>query len=488
MPTTTVKVFLWGEEIGQLNWHKQRDAAYFNFNPAFLEHQVDIAPLAAPVGARRNILPFYGEQGKIYQNLPSFIADSLPDSWGNELFEQWCRTQRLTKKDVTPLEKPAFIGSRGMGALEYVPDLLPRNYKETIDIKSLAALAQKIVEQRESAKILPDEQLSLKTLIMVGTSVGGRQPKALIAVNDATGEIHSGQLLYSTPHTYHIIKFGDVQRSTAEIEMAYYQMAVDAGIDMMPSGLLCVDGIQHFTTQRFDRQGGSKWHAQTLAAIEPEADSYERLIEVCRKLHLPEPAVEEVYRRMIFNILANNTDDHNKNFSFILPQNGAWRLAPAYDMTFIFNSGGYQPYQTHCLMMRGKRENITLRDALDFARDNSVRRPAAIIRRVANSLSSWRKTAQSCGVGAQWIGRIETCINEHLSAWNLSDVPIPTHNTTMRLEQAYKGNFHLIWEENGQTRKYVIRKGTKMHDIISEQGADNISPELLQALLSSNGQ
>ena len=139
-------------------------------------------------------------------------------------------------------------------------------------------------------------------------------------------------------------------------------------------------------------------------------------------------------------------------------------------------------------MMRGKRENITLRDALDFARDNSVRRPAAIIRRVANSLSSWRKTAQSCGVGAQWIGRIETCINEHLSAWNLSDVPIPTHNTTMRLEQAYKGNFHLIWEENGQTRKYVIRKGTKMHDIISEQGADNISPEQLQALLSSNGQ
>ena len=187
----------------------------------------------------------------------------------------------------------------------------------------------------------------------------------------------------------------------------------------MPSELYPVEGNNHFMTKRFDRDGKKKLHTQTLAAMYPDADSYEQLIAVCRKLHLPEADCQEVFRRMVFNILANNTDDHNKNFSFIMQKDGTWRLSPAYDITYIIDSGGYLPNVDHCLYIRAKLRGITRDDVIEFAHDNGIRRPDAIIRDVVGSLRKFRAAATKYGVSEQWIGRVETTIASHLKAWGM---------------------------------------------------------------------
>jgi len=204
---------------------------------------------------------------RIYQKLPSFIADSLPDAWGNQLFEQWRKEQHISERNVTPLEKLAFIGKRGMGALEFVPEVDRGPITDIINIKALADLAQKIVEERESIIILPEETLTMQSLIAVGTSAGGRQPKGIIAMNQETGEIRSGQIETDTGFDYYLLKFGNKERSLAELEQTYYEMAIEAGINMMESRLLEVEGTKHFLTKRFDRDQSGKIHTQTLAAM-----------------------------------------------------------------------------------------------------------------------------------------------------------------------------------------------------------------------------
>lgn len=189
---------------------------------------------------------------------------------------------------------------------------------------------------------------------------------------------------------------------------------------MMLSELITIEGKRHFLTRRFDRDGNRKLHTQTLAAIYPEADSYEQLVQVCRKLHLPEMDCEEVFRRMVFNHLANNSDDHNKNFSFIMNERGQWRLAPAYDMTYIIDAGGYLPNRDHCLFVRIKLYGVTMQDALDFAKANGIRRPDGIIRSVAKALEQFRELAAKNGVTEEWIGRVEASLIRHLSEWGLN--------------------------------------------------------------------
>ena len=324
-----LKVILWDMEIGRLAWHDSRNTSYFMYNPEFLQGNLDIAPLTAPIHHPLSSRAIFGEAERVYQKLPSFIADSLPDTWGNQLFEQWRKENHLLEKSVTALEKLAFIGKRGMGALEFVPEINRGPMPDKINIKALADLAEKIAVDRENARILPDESLTLQSLIEVGTSAGGRQPKAIIAINRENGEIRSGQINANPYFDYYILKFGDKVRSSAELEQTYYEMALAAGINMMESRLLEVEGTKHFLTKRFDRDETGKLHTQTLAAMAPEADSYEKMLAVCRNLHLPETDCRELFRRMVFNILANNTDDHHKNFTFVMNRQGIWRLSPA---------------------------------------------------------------------------------------------------------------------------------------------------------------
>lgn len=202
--------------------------------------------------------------------------------------------------------------------------------------------------------------------------------------------------------------------------MTYYKMATAAGIDMMPCRIIEIERQKHFITRRFDRDEERKMHMQTLAALYPDADSYEKLLMVCRKMRLPESTQNEVFRRMVFNILANNTDDHNKNFSFLMDEKGRWRLSPAYDMTYIFNVGGFLPEKRHCLMMQGKLQGHTKKDALLLAKDNGIRKAETIINEVAEAVSHFRQYAEECDVNQQWIGAVETTLKSHLADWGLS--------------------------------------------------------------------
>ncbi len=490
----SLRVMLWGEEIGRLTWDERRKSSYFTYNPEYVKRGIDIAPLVAPIGSARSRMPIWGEEAKIYQRLPSFVADSLPDAWGNQLFDIWRQENHISNAEINPLDKLSFIGKRGMGALEYVPETSKLSSNEKIDIEALANMAQHIIDEREQVCIKPSESITMQSLLTVGTSAGGRQPKAIVAIDAKSGEIRSGQIAGLKGYDYYILKFGNSHYSSAEIEMVYYEMAKAAGIDMMHSQLFEVEGNVHFITQRFDRcsyaNGEHKLHTQTLAAMSPDTNSYEGLIEVCRKLHLPEADCVEVFRRMIFNILTNNTDDHTKNFSFVMDPKGQWRLSPAYDITFVIDTGGYLPNTGHCMYVRAKMHGVTLNDALHFAKENGIARPNGIIRNVVLALKQFRTLATKYNVQDKWIATIESAIYKHLSDWGFGNSDeMTTFNidgrifTNVRIEQTYKGNFHLYATEDGKERKYVIGKNKPEHREIQNICITNLSREYVCELI-----
>lgn len=488
----SLKIILWDEEIGRLAWDERRHLSYFTYNPDFIKKGLNISPLVAPIDGTRGLLPILGEDAKIYQKLPAFVADSLPDAWGNQLFDLWRQQQKLSNSEINPLDKLSFIGRRGMGALEFIPEANRERRVGKIDVKSLADLAERIFIERENARIMPEESITMQSLLTVGTSAGGRQPKAIIAINRKTGEIRSGQIASLEGYEYYLLKFGNSEYCSAELEMTYYKLATLAGINMMLSELYPVDGNNHFLTKRFDRDGEKKIHIQTLAAIYPDAESYEQLIIVCRKLRLPEADCQEVFRRMVFNILSNNTDDHNKNFSFVMNEDGSWRLAPAYDITYIIDRGGYLPNRDHCMYIRAKLHDITRSDVIDFARDNGIRRPDAIIRDVVASLKQFRTIATEYGVAESWIGRVESTIVEHLNAWGeweheAANVTIDINGHTvsnMHVEQTYKGNYHLLANIDGAERKFVISKNKEEFASIEQIGLANLTTDHLKAMVA----
>lgn len=488
----SIRVMLWGQEIGRLAWHQARRTSYFIFNPDFVKAGLDIAPLTHSITLpNAHLLPIWGEDERLYQKLPSFLADSLPDSWGNQLFDLWRQQQHLSLAEVTPLQKLSFIGQRGMGALEFVPEIPVGRQCDKVDVRSLVELAERIFEERELAHIEPDESLTLQALYQVGTSAGGRLPKAIIAINRATGEIRSGQIAGLEGFDYAILKFGDSNYCSAELEMTYYEMATSCGIPMMPSELMEVEGKRHFLTRRFDRHQGQKLHTQTLAALSPEADSYEALLGVCRRLGLPEADCEDVFRRMVFNHLANNTDDHNKNFSFVMNQHGEWRLSPAYDMTYIIDTNGFRPNLDHCIPARGKMYGLTYADAVAFARDNGIRRPESIIRSVVNALCHFRTLATRNHVREEWIGRVEHTIYDHLLQWGLiEDTRIHEirdleghHISNIQIELAAKGNIHICAAIDGMERRYILRSGTEKYMELTRIGLINLEEDEVSELI-----
>lgn len=491
MTTKILKVMLWGKEVGRLSMDFRRGMPYFEYNRDWVENGLDVSPLNASIKRPQNLRPIFGASEKIYQKLPPFIADSLPDSWGNELFEQWRQQQKIRVGDITPLDKLAFIGKRAMGALEFEPETYRFSSVENLNLNSLIALAKRVYTERENAHVMPEESLDMQSLLAVGTSAGGRQPKAIVAINRETREIRSGQIEGLKNFDYCLLKFGTKERSTAELEMVYYEMATRAGISMMPCWLMDVEGEKHFVTKRFDRDHGRKLHMQTLAALYPEADSYESLLWVCRKMRLSERDSEEIFRRLVFNVLANNTDDHNKNFSFLMDESGRWSLAPAYDMTYIFSVGGYLPETHHCLLVKGKYTDITLHDVLELAADNGIRKADTIIADVVESLRSFRTLAEKNGVQERWISAVETTLQHNLEMWGFC--PPRTfepytdangrHVENLRIEQQYKGNYHLLATIDGKELKAVIRTKTAEHDEISRHGVPNLADEYLKRLV-----
>lgn len=487
-------VNLWGREVGRLHWNPRKGNTYFQFNQEYLQSGWDIAPLLAPLSRQDCWSTYLGEEERMYSHLPAFIADSLPDAWGNQLFDLWVEEQGIMPTSITPLEKLAFIGKRGMGALEFEPSTDRILALEKIDVASLHSLAQRIFREREDVAIFPEDDLSLQALFEVGTSAGGRQPKAVIAMN-AEGEIRSGQIAGLEGFDYYILKFGNAARSTAELEYAYYQMAIRAGINMMECRLIEIEGEKHFLTKRYDRVNGQKMHTQTLSAIDPEVRSYEGLMFTCRRLKLTETEIQEMYRRTVFNHLTNNTDDHIKNFSFMMDPSGRWQITPAYDLTYIFDLKGYTPYREHCLTLRSKVKGHTLEDLIDFGHDCGIPRPKDIIKQVADAVADFRRLAREAGVLPEWIGRVEQTLRENLAAWGFGEKE-PTRcvtesvtigeqtATNLRLEQAYKGNYHLYATLDGRERRFVIRQKTELHHLIASYGMQALTMEQLRGILT----
>lgn len=495
-----LKVNLWGNEIGCLVWEPNTRRIYFAYNPDAKAAIPDIAPLLSPIAARKLQLPIYGDDRQIYQGLPPFIADSLPDAWGNTLFDKWVKDNNIPRNKVTPLYKLMFIGKRGMGALEYEPYASDLTHTREVEIKSLYDIALKVLDDRADCMLDAKEEMTLQTLLAVGTSAGGRQMKAILAINGETGEIRSGQTDGLDGYDYYILKFGNESMPSAEIETAYSRMAQLAGIKMEESRLFTVEGINHFLTKRFDRKDGKKLHMQTLAAINPEARSYEDLIETCREISIPEAEIEQIFRQLVFNVMANNTDDHAKNFSFLLAEGNEWHLAPAYDVTFIFNANGTGPNSNHCLSLGGSVTGITKADLIDFAKRNDIKNANVIIDTVANAIKQFGKYADEFGIRQPWRGIIQKTLNDTLVDFGYAPNDYcPDHRqldsngrsiSDVSFTVNVKGHYVISATIDGNRRRRFIRPTMPEYATLNQQDLLNLSAaeqiNLIEMLLPPN--
>ena len=391
----TVNVFLWGTCIGRLKWLRDKQLSAFQFTDEYFALPYDVCPMTHRKSSA--LSSFYGKTGELYQGLPEFLSDALPDKWGSTLFDKWLSDNRISAAMSTPLLKLSYIGKRAMGAFEFVPEYC-EEIDATVDISSLSDLAARIYRDREGATARDGDSLTMKKLIYLGTSAGGMRPKAVVSYNPRTGEFRSGQVALPEGFKHYIIKFKEDRESpTSEIEMVYYEMAKAAGIEMMPCFLKNVEGVNHFMTERFDRRGGEKILTQTLAAMMPGATDYMKLCWLSDRLNLPKEDRDQIFLRMVFNFVAGVSDDHNKNISFTMDRDGVWRLSPAYDVMFTANVWENSSAYIHSTGVMGKRSSLTREDFLDFAED-FVDNPQEKIDKVLSAVSRFGAFCDNYGV------------------------------------------------------------------------------------------
>lgn len=422
---TLAKVLLWGKMIGAVAWDESRGHAVFEFDDSFARHGLDIAPITMPIDqilSGKRIFSFSELSRKTFSGLPGLLADSLPDTYGNALISKWLSSSGRTAESINPVERLCYTGKRGMGALEYEPVIKPfRDESESIEISELVALANEALSQKEhlNANITAEQNKGLLEIIRVGTSAGGARAKAIIAYNEKTGDVRSGQIDGLDGYEYMIIKFDGVAnkhlgdpKGYGRIEYAYYLMATACGITMSPSKLLTEGKRAHFITKRFDRDGAKKLHMQTLCGIahfdynDSAAYAYEQAFQVMRKLRLPYSSAEELFKRMVFNVIARNQDDHTKNISFLMDEYGKWSLSPAYDVTYAYDPQNIW-MKSHQMSINRKRDNIELSDVLEVAKQMNIKKPIAIIEQVIEAVSSWPRFAKDAGVDKDQIRAIE---------------------------------------------------------------------------------
>jgi serine/threonine-protein kinase HipA len=409
----TAEVTIWGKSVGAVAWNESSAYANFEYDSSFKTSEVELSPLLMPFAEKR-IYSFPGNNNETFKGLPGLLADALPDKYGNRLINEWLARSGRDPESLNPVERLCFIGRRGMGALEFEPIIGNNsNRAERLEISSLVEAAQDILSERSSldTNISADKKKALKEIIKVGTSAGGARPKAIIAFNQKSGEVRSGQTNAPSGFEHWLIKLdcsGDLQLNDSKdwgrIEMAYYNMAIDSGIDMMESRLLEENGRAHFMTKRFDREGSRiKHHIQTFCAMkhydynETNSFSYEQLFQTMRELHLPYHDAEQMFRRMVFNVMARNHDDHTKNFAFRLRQGYNWELAPAYDMCFASDSQNKWINQ-HTLSINGKRKNIQKEDILQLARSMNIKKSGQIIEEVNKVVALWNDYADAVNI------------------------------------------------------------------------------------------
>ena len=485
----TLSVTLWGTSIGTLQWNPRMGISLFWFSPDYFKENYDIAPITHPKSTESPAIAIYGlKEPKIYQGLPSFLADSLPDRWGNAVYEQWFKDEGLHEKDKTPLTKLSFIGKRAMGALEFHPVLDSGFYDNNlVKIDKLYEQAKLIEKQLAGKSISKGEPLTHRALTALGTSAGGRQMKAIIAFAP-DGSIHSGQTSANPEYEHCLIKFNTPEQALSETEMAYFQMARQCGITMMDSRLIEVEGVRHFLTRRFDRKDGQKLFMQTLAAVNPDAHSYEELFRTCRELEIPKPEIDELFLRTVFNVLTNNTDDHEKNFSFLMMQNGKWHLAPAYDLTFIIATNGIEAEKSHCMSIGGKYDDISIDDLLRLGHDNSVRNTEEVIDTVIKGTANFETLAAANGVDSFHIELISRRLQELRGASPMdSTFSFVSEGgfkvSKIRFERTTKGNIHLLATIDGREKKVVITPKKEIYQTILDAGFNRMPDEQKKVLV-----
>jgi serine/threonine-protein kinase HipA len=414
------EVKIWDESVGAVAWDEKAGMASFEYEPKFKKLGWELAPLKMPLNSAKNILSFpelrrnRNSEFDTFKGLPGLLADVLPDKYGNQLINLWLAQQGRPQDSMNPVEMLCFIGSRGMGALEFEPTSLKENSRTfSIEINNLVDIAQKMLYSRESfaTNLQKDEEKAVLEILKIGTSAGGARPKAVIAYNEGTGEVKSGQA--RAPHGFEhwLIKLdgvSDVQlgatKGYGRVEMAYYNMAIACGIDMMPSRLLEENERAHFMTKRFDREGGeTKHHIQTFCALKHfdfnlvSSFSYEQLFQTMRELKLDYQDMEQLFRRMVFNVLARNCDDHTKNFAFRLKKEGKWELAPAYDICHAYRPGSDWVSQ-HALSINSKRIDILKEDLIVIGESIKCKKSAYIIEEISDTVGRWGEFAKDVEV------------------------------------------------------------------------------------------
>ena len=405
-------VTLWGKPVGVVFWDEPRKAAYFEYTSGFVQSGLNVSPLRMPLD-RGRVYAFPELNFDTFKGLPGMLADSLPDNFGNALINRWLALQGREMDSYNPVERLLYQGKRSMGALEFEPAAkIISNISTRIELEGLVKAAEMALSNKKKLDVrFKERETDLLQVMKVGTSAGGARAKAVIAYNDETKEVRSGQLNAPKGFSHWLIKLDGVaynelgdSKHFGRIEYAYYKMATACGIEMMECRLLEENGRAHFMTKRFDRIGeGEKLHVQTLCGIAhfdfnmPGVYSYEQLFQTMRSLRLSYQDAEQIYRRMVFNIVARNQDDHTKNFSFLMDKTGKWKLSPAYDVAYSYNPQGLFTSR-HQMSVNGKLDNFTQDDLLKIAQSMNIKKPAMIIEEVVSAVSLWPHKAKECGV------------------------------------------------------------------------------------------
>lgn len=418
--TEAIKVSIGNSLVGYMTWDSAKKKALFEYDKSFVDAGIDIAPLCMPLNSIRSQkgMSWPGNEDKLYRGLPPTFADSLPDKWGSTLFNKWVEQNNIKSKSITPLDHLAFIGKRTMGALEYEPAIQISGEEPTdINVQELYVFSQKIINKRESTFLAESESILWQDLIKISTSAGGKRPKAIVAINEKTGLVMSGQGVIPDGFTHYILKYDDGKGFPyAKMEYAYYLIAQEAGIKMMPSLLRKFGDVSHFLTERYDRDGNVKIHTQTLAAMEPSADCYEDIFAVMRKLNLPYEDFRQMFKIMVFNILGGNIDDHNKNFSFYMEPNGKWHLAPAYDLTFCIDPNAPKYLNQHELSIKGKKNSITKDDLIDIGKKQDITNCNHLYEEVESSFELFPTIAKEVGIDniiTQYVLSTDSILNRY---------------------------------------------------------------------------
>ncbi|MEQ6118339.1 type II toxin-antitoxin system HipA family toxin [Reichenbachiella sp. MALMAid0571] len=418
-----VEVKIWGQLVGAARWDQNQQLAGFQYDKKFLTGNHDLSPIKMPLQNGDRIYSFpelrkqKGQETSTFKGLPGLLADALPDKYGNQLINVWLAQEGRPPNSMNPVEQLCFIGSRGMGALEFEPAQLKSNQNTfAIEIKNLVDIAQKMLSNRETfeTNIHRDERKAISEILTIGTSAGGARPKAVIAFNQKTGEVRSGQTKSPKGFEHWLIKLDGVSDAQfgeshgfGRVEYAYYLMARDCGIEMMECQLFEENKRAHFMTKRFDREGNDKkHHIQTLCGIQHfdynnlQGFSYEQLFQTMRILRMTYPEAEQMFRRMVFNVMATNYDDHTKNFSFRLKQNSKWELSPAYDVCYSYDPNNIWVSQ-HTLSINGKHKDIKKSDLMKIATDNNIKRGEKIIEEVKTVVCDWEKYSTQAKVSSK---------------------------------------------------------------------------------------